>query len=788
MCTYIYIYIIYIYREKWDRNSLLQLAKEERLQQGAWTIEKMRTKLAEWSGNMTQFNKQKNKEDKKAYLLDTWYESFVLPEVVSGEEKKGKCKQIEDALKFKAEVCTEKIAETPESLAKILLFKQEWLDKVMEGVKTLELRKSVVDHDDHMYLAVKDTIYARCKIGKAVQISNLAEFEKLAPAHKCAEPPYSFPFYGHTLQKVQHLEPIQYKKLPSAIGRALFRPLAEPQAEGSATTAAAEAPTEEASDEKPAFFKLMKPTAKAAPKPSSASTHEAGSDEKPMPKKGKTAAAKKKAADSKDCTEKKEKKGVAAAKAKSKSTSMRLPKGDVLEGQTVSVVNPQGHFKPSKDRLQHKKEFLKRKEAVIMLNISGGILSHMNNHAFSQPSSSTLGFLTGSADDKGIVTMKSIWIPDVERDQPIHSKTFLDEELKAFCDKHSELVVGCLIVKTAGEATLCEEDLNFACDHQKDCNEHFVTALTGKNKMTKFFRITAQGLEAHEKGLSVADHVKELHASVLWTGPLSLYRACILRDERTQKELIAEAARKDLERQQPDKKKKLRQRKATTDKGICHTAKVVQGYQATAEALGSIAAFLTENLTDFSPDNLTIEDRFAHCIEQFPEARDELYKVTPEQCPRDVREAAHLLTTVHNLKTILEVKAAKRVASKNHTYDGQKYKKSSEKKRGKGEDDLFQTPPAKRPRRSPGSTDSMLDPTSTASASASSTTPTASTSISSLPKAAEEEDSEGIRPAAAVSRFQNLLTAPFHNYWGLFDDVYIYIYIYIKNLLDALGF
>ena len=201
-----------------------------------------------------------------------------------------------------------------------------------------------------------------------------------------------------------------------------------------------------------------------------------------------------------------------------------------------------------------------------------------------------------------------------------------------------------------------------------------------------------------------------------------------------------------MQRQNADKKKKIRQRKATTDTGICHTAKVVQGYQATAEALGSIAAFITENLTDFTPDNLTIEERFTQCFDKFPEARDELQKVTPQQCPKDVGAAARLLTTVHNLKTVLEVRAAKRAVIKGHTYDGHKFKKSSTKKRGKDdtqddEDDPFKTPPAKRPCRSPPSTDSMPDPSSTASAAAaSSTTTTASRSASSLPKAEEEKD------------------------------------------------
>ena len=186
---------------------------------------------------------------------------------------------------------------------------------------------------------------------------------------------------------------------------------------------------------------------------------------------------KKKATDSKDCPGK-EKKGSAAAKAKSKSISMRLPKGDLLEGQAVTVVNPQSHFKPSKDRLEQKKEFLKRRDVVSMINISGGLLSHMNNYAFPRSSTSTMGFLTGSVDEKGVVTVGSLWVPDLERDQPINATTFLDEELQAFCAKHSEIVVGCLIVKTGAEKTLCEEDLTFACEHQRDCHEHFVTALT----------------------------------------------------------------------------------------------------------------------------------------------------------------------------------------------------------------------------------------------------------------------------------------------------------------------
>lgn len=210
-------------------------AKEERLQQAVLTVAEMKGKIESWGLDMQLFNKKKNKEDKQEYLLQAWFKKFLYPTLANpaptsvpaskssvGDSKKA---QIQEALDFKADILAFAV-EAPELHSKILLLQQEWLDKILDGTKTMELRKSLIDEtEDTMYLAVKDCILGKCRISHPIHICNLEEFEALIPAHRCPAPFYSFPMVGHRVSQCQKLQPVKFKKLKSCIGRALFRPV-----------------------------------------------------------------------------------------------------------------------------------------------------------------------------------------------------------------------------------------------------------------------------------------------------------------------------------------------------------------------------------------------------------------------------------------------------------------------------------------------------------------------------------------------------------------------------------
>lgn len=691
----------------------------------------MRGKVSEWGGNVTHFNKLKKKEDKQAFLLEVWFKKFLQPEVCSQKkcdiaikpvEKKAKVKAasgtkqeaIEDALNFKAEVNGEKIKETPEYLSKILILQEEWLEKLLDGSKTMELRKQIIDHSDTMYLAVKDTIYGKCLVSHPLQIASLEEFTQLQGVHGCVEPPYSFPFWGHRISKCQRLDPIQFKKLTSAIGRSLFRPL----------------------DWTPDFDKkdddVKDEPVKAKPKGDKA------------PKKGVK----------KDHPEKPTGKSVKVGKQNKKTTdslSARLPQGNLLEGQMVSVVNAEKHFEPKQDRLDRKREWLKRKDVTVHVNISGGALSHLNNYAFKSGAPTfTLGFLAGAVDGKGIVNVAGLWVPGVEKLDNIYLCSYSDEALQTFCEKHSMSVVGCVIVKPEGDTTMTQNDFAFACKHQRDCNGSFVTAITGKSRRSSFFRVTPEGLESTNPEAETSAFVQELAPGVHWTGPQSLYRAYVTPEELAKSKGIAEEAVKDLEKLRPDTRKKLRQRVPSSSTPESHTARVVASCRELADELGSVGEFLCQRIADFTEDNLQVREDFDECMQKFPRAQTELLKATSATCPANVASAGQLLSTVYSLKTAVEVRAAQRREIKNHSFDGVKYKK----KMKKSPDDL-KTPPAKRQRDTPDTT----IPSSSTSPASSPLVLCDAADASGSPSASGSADASGSAPSAgdAESTFQDQL-------------------------------
>lgn len=212
------------------------------------------------------------------------------------------------------------LSEEPPPLGKILVLEKGWLDKILEGEKTLELRKTLIDEKEHMYLAAKDCIYAKCMVSDPIEICNSDEFESLMEAHQCTNPPYSFPMVGHRISKVQKLTPLRFNKLRGAVGRALYRPLSKGEEGGKEDAPVGEnegdVPVGEEDvpvvEEGPGSAKTAKPKAKGAKK-----TGPCAKKKAEQPKKNK-------------------KKGPKTAKA---TEALKLSQPDLLQGQSVKLVD-----------------------------------------------------------------------------------------------------------------------------------------------------------------------------------------------------------------------------------------------------------------------------------------------------------------------------------------------------------------------------------------------------------------------------------------------------------------
>lgn len=174
---------------------------------------------------------------------------------------------------------------------------------------------------------------------------------------------------------------------------------------------------------------------------------------------------------------------------------------------------PQEHLKPSEARLESKRAFLKRKDMKDDLEVSGGLLSHICNISFPRAPTTTFCFLLGSVDAKGIVRVAGFHCPEWEKQNDLSLIDWREQRVKSLCQSKSHEVIGCCLVKPTGEATLSNADAAMARKHQLECNEAFVTAITGKDRKTRFFRLTAAGVAEAEIEVGETTMV-ELHAAV----------------------------------------------------------------------------------------------------------------------------------------------------------------------------------------------------------------------------------------------------------------------------------
>ena len=526
----------------------------------------------------------------------------------------------QDLLSAKADVEEGVIAETPEYLSKILILEEKWLELILSGQKTIELRKSRLTSSaqEVLYLAVGNEIHGRALFSGMCTIDTLSAFEKLG-GHKCTTPPYAFPFVGHKISKVQRLEKIKFLKLQGCQGRSLYRPL----------------------NWTPEFdLKLKKDTEEG---------HIPEDGEDTLGENGTKAKTK------------------AAGKKKITDWCNLLPSKALSQSQ-VEIVDTSKHFEPSSARLEQKMAFLRQKTVQADLHISGGCLAHLNNVAFPRAPLHTVGVLLGILEKKATM-VKALWVPRWEMQEKLAEVTLADQDMQDFCDSEGFQVVGICLVQPKFDSPdlCCFEELSQIWNKQE---HNFSFAVTCADRKTTFFRVDENGAG------------RELSIQVHWTGKLSYYQATVASHQLQSLQSLRSSAVEAVAKQKLGVRarvKKQEQNLSRRPKPETRQLIVEQSLEVSCQELGEVASFLVSKLAGFQGDTLqsTIEE-FNAFLAAHATAKRELFSVLPDlKAPSSVVEAGQLLASISKVKESLEIRRVQRSQNRSHTFDGSKYSKRS---------------------------------------------------------------------------------------------------------------
>ena len=114
---------------------------------------------------------------------------------------------------------------TPRCGERILILRQEWLERILDGTKTLEIRGARLREGD-VWLGSQRTISGKARLGPAVPIRTEQEWATLRPQHLVADPvlPYKTT-WGLPIQSVTRLrDAVPFLHRRGAIGIVKFRP------------------------------------------------------------------------------------------------------------------------------------------------------------------------------------------------------------------------------------------------------------------------------------------------------------------------------------------------------------------------------------------------------------------------------------------------------------------------------------------------------------------------------------------------------------------------------------
>ena len=108
-------------------------------------------------------------------------------------------------------------------MTKILILKKHWLDRILSGEKTLEIRGAPLKSGTY-YLGCKKTIYAVATTGPPIAIATVDQWDSLRSQHRVesAEPPYAKTF-GLPILHVQRVNRMPFAHPRGAIGIVKYR-------------------------------------------------------------------------------------------------------------------------------------------------------------------------------------------------------------------------------------------------------------------------------------------------------------------------------------------------------------------------------------------------------------------------------------------------------------------------------------------------------------------------------------------------------------------------------------
>ena len=114
------------------------------------------------------------------------------------------------------------VAMLPCNGDRILVLKRNWLDLVLSGDKTMELRGKRLK-SGRCFLGWHGHIYASADLGEATQIHSVEQFVRLQDQHCVREwEPSGLPYkrtFGLPLHNMQHvIPPIKYRHPKGAVG------------------------------------------------------------------------------------------------------------------------------------------------------------------------------------------------------------------------------------------------------------------------------------------------------------------------------------------------------------------------------------------------------------------------------------------------------------------------------------------------------------------------------------------------------------------------------------------
>ena len=116
------------------------------------------------------------------------------------------------------------LGSTPRFGDRILILREEWLERILDGSKTLEIRGARLREGD-VWLGNRGAVSGKARLGPAVPIGTKQEWAALRPRHLVADEalPYKTT-WGLPLESVRRLrDAVPYLHRRGAIGIVRFR-------------------------------------------------------------------------------------------------------------------------------------------------------------------------------------------------------------------------------------------------------------------------------------------------------------------------------------------------------------------------------------------------------------------------------------------------------------------------------------------------------------------------------------------------------------------------------------